>query len=145
MALAGFIQGALIEMGGRRMALKREVGEAIWQIEDCRSGRIHEYPLDELRRQYVGGELIFVNDSNKVLPAVEQRPNRVIEVRANISPVLWEKAKIRRHYVMAVIDLPATKNLLVPAIRQAWQKLGQGDNPPHWTVGAHLKLTTCAR
>lgn len=139
MALAGFVQGALMEMAGRRVALKREVAAAVWQVEDCRTGRIQELALDELRHQYACGQLIFVNNVHKPMPVVENRPDRVIEVRAHVSPKLWERAKLRRHYVLAVIDLPSTKNLLVPAIRQAWEKLGQGGEPPHWTNVAKWK------
>ena len=139
MALAGFVKGALMEMAGRRMELKREVADAVWQVEDCRTGRIQELALDELRHQYACGQLIFVNDSHKQLPVGENRPDRIIEVRAHVSPKSWEKAKLRRHYVLAVVDLPSTKNLMVPAIRQAWEKLGQNDKPPHWTNVAKWK------
>lgn len=139
MALAGFVQGALMEIGGRRMALKREVADDLWQIEDCRTGRIHEFSLDELRGKYAAGELVFVNNTAKSLPAVQNRPDRVVELRANVPPALWERAKVRRHFVLAVLDLPITENLLIPAIRQAWEKLGQGGNPPHWTNVAKWK------
>lgn len=139
MALACFIQGALMEISGRRMALKREVGKAQWQAEDCRTGRIYEFSLDELRRQYAIGELVFISDSSKQPPLVESSPNRVIEIRANVLPALWERAKIRRHYVLAVLDLPSSEKLMVPAIRQAWEKLGQVDKPPHWTNVAKWK------
>lgn len=139
MALSGFVQGALLQMQGRRMKLHRVVENGMWQLEDCSTRRIQEIALEELRRHYASGELIFVNDAQKQLPVFENRPDRVIEIRAHVSPKLWDKAKRRRHYVLAVLDLPSTMNLLVPAIRQAWEKLGQEGEPPHWTNVAKWK------
>lgn len=126
MGTSAFQAGAVVAINGCEYTLLRKVTDALWQLEESKTKRIKEVTDDELRRAYVERELVF---------SVEQ-PYPASGVMAkgkpfqDIAPHLFEEAKVRRAYVMAIIDLPSSKEAIKPDIERLWIKLQKPKNQP---------------
>lgn len=132
MGIVYFRKGLNFEMDNRQYQLIKQVEKGLWQVEETRSGRLHEFELQTLQRLLVEGKLVFVehqeivSDQQVVEVLQEKRLNR------EVSLPLFDQAKLRRAYVKAVEGLPSTKNLIKKAVAQLWQKIQQPATPPHW-------------
>lgn len=128
MAASAFEQGASIEIDAKAFTLLRKVTESLWQLEEARTRRIHEYMHEELQRLYAKGKLIFLNSS-----AVfdEKSDKRTGKTHREISDQQFDAAKIRRSYVTSILNLPSTRSLIQPIIRAQWEKLKWPETPPH--------------
>lgn len=123
MSTSSFAQGAVVEFDGRIHKLLRQLEGGHWQLEDLRTKRIIEVTGRDLRKSYVAGTLRFTTKS----PAAPAPKSKSL---VDYSPEQWEKAKVRRAYVMAVLDLPADRRRIMPVIRETWEKIHQPDFPP---------------
>lgn len=124
MSTSTFSAGTVVEIEGRRHVLLRKIDPDLWQLEDERSKRITEHAESHLHSAYVQGKLRFsADDRDHSRAAPKPRP-------ADFPPELWERAKVRRAYVMAVMDLPNTHGRIAPVIQETWQKLRQPDKAP---------------
>ena len=126
MAASAFRAGAEIFIDGSAHTLLRKVSDAIWQIEEKNSRRIKEVTDDSLRLQYVSGKLIFLTGKK-----ISDAPGKDYQ---DVPKEAFEVAKVRRAYVMAVIDLPASKELFGPIIEQLWNKIRQPERPPSFST-----------
>lgn len=126
MGTSAFRAGAEILIDGAAHTLLRKVSDAIWQIEEKNSRRIKEVTDDNLRLQYANGKLILL--TGKTISGAPGRDYQDVPKEA------FEIAKVRRAYVMAVIDLPASKELFGPIIEQVWTKVGQPERRPSFST-----------
>jgi putative transposase len=124
MTTGTFSAGTVVEIDGRRHVLIRKIDADSWQLEDERTKRITELTVRDLHIAYAQRKLRFAewvpgNSRSELAP-----------VAADYPPEQWERAKIRRAYVMAIIDLPNTHRQIAPVIHETWLKLGQPANAP---------------
>lgn len=122
MGTSTFQQGQAIELKGTKYNLLRKVSDNLWQLEETRTKRILEMTDTDLRLEYSQGNLTFVRDGD-VRPALGT-------AHRDIPPADWEVAKIRRAYVMAVLDYPSTKDVINPIISNLWEKLSAPTKMP---------------
>lgn len=124
MSTSSFSAGTVVDIDGRRHVLLRKIDADLWQLEDERSKRITELPEGDLHSAYVNGKLRFSADYRERSPsAPKPRP-------ADFPPELWERAKVRRAYITAIMDLPNTHGRIAPVVQETWQRLRQPDKPP---------------
>jgi putative transposase len=122
-----FEQGRQIEIHGKSYHLMRLVSDDLWQLEEVRTKRIIEKTITELKQHYVDGQLRFQEDGD-VLPKAEVKLSGT--AHQEYPKEAWDLAKLRRAYVIAVIDLPSTKKAVQPVITALWKKMNQAAKAP---------------
>ena len=124
MSTSYFAKGSVIEIEGRPHELIGKIDKTTWQLSELQTRRIKEFTDDALRKAYSSGSLRF--PTKDPFGAVErQRSSRV-----DFSETQWQGAKIRRAYVMAILDMPGHKPTIRPIIDQTWEKLREPVKPP---------------
>ena len=124
MSTSTFSAGTLVEIDGHRQVLLRKIDADLWQLEEVRSKRITELAERDLHSAYVQGKLRFCEDDRKhSSSAPNPRP-------PDYPPEQWERGKVRRAYVMAIIDMPNTHRRIAPIVQETWLKLRQPDKAP---------------
>lgn len=119
MSTSTFSAGSVVDIDGRRHVLLRKIDADLWQLEDERSKRITELSEGDLHNAYGQGKLRFCEEERTVAASTPKpRP-------ADFPPALWERAKIRRMYVQAILDLPGTRRVIATAIKNTWENLRQ--------------------
>jgi putative transposase len=78
----------------------------------------------ELRNQYVRGALTFIATDHKNPQDGEQNP------QLQFSPQQWEEAKMRRAYVLAVLETPGTRARIAPIVKAVWERIQQPEAIP---------------
>ncbi|OAN56770.1 hypothetical protein A6A04_21260 [Paramagnetospirillum marisnigri] len=136
MAASAFRAGAEILIDGAPHALLRKISDTLWQIEEKNTRRIKEFTDDALRSQYASGKLIFLTGK-----AVSSAPGKDYQ---HVPEELFEVAKVRRAYVMAVLELPASKELFGPTIEEIWIKLRQPARVPGFSTVMKWRATFIA-
>lgn len=126
MGTSSFQAGAEVAIQGTTYTLLRKISGSLWQTENLKTKRIHELSDHELQTYYSDGDLIFVTKHDRM------RENDIALGKSfrNISPPLFELAKLKRAYVMAIIDLPSSKPVVEPVIREIWDRIKQPEAPP---------------
>lgn len=127
MNVATFSAGAVVQIDGRCLQLLRKVSDSVWQLEEERTKRIQEYDGNQLRTLYAEGQLAFV-------AAREPTRGRHERLMPSVSEETLEKAKLKRLYAKAVMDLPVSEHAFKAAIERQWANLRSPDAPPHWTT-----------
>jgi putative transposase len=127
-----FCKDAEINLDGRAYLMKQEVEDGLWQIEEMRTGRIHEFKLQELQQQYAEGKLVFIGAATSKISTASTRKSRVDN--RNVDEPEWNKAKIRRVYAKAIEHLPSTEKVVKQVIEQVWKKMNITKLPPHWVT-----------
>ncbi len=130
MGMASFHQGASVELHGKRYVLLRKVDENLWQLEEQATRRISEYTAAQLHRLYVEAKLRFEVDHPPHADAKPGTGSRPVD----LDPGHWEMAKMRRAYVMAVLEGPNTEDFITPCVSALWEKLKAPERAPHWTT-----------
>lgn len=120
-----FKAGVEVDINGKTYHLLRKLDEDLWQLEEERNKRIHEYSGTELRDMYGKGELVFNGGRADSLKTRE--PGKRYE---DISDEQWADAKECRVYVLAILGQQCTVRLLKRQIKRTWESLGSQDKPP---------------
>jgi len=120
-----FKAGVEVDINGKTYHLLRKLDEDLWQLEEERNKRIHEYSGTELRDMYGKGELVFNGGRADSLKTRE--PGKRYE---DISDEQWADAKECRVYVLAILGQQCTLRLLKRQIKRTWESLGSQDKPP---------------
>lgn len=120
MGTGTFEAGREIVINAKPYQMLRMVTDDIWQIEDTRTRRIIECSVKELQKCYVEGSLQFMV-SERSASTVEKK--HFGSAHEEYSKADWDLAKVRRSYVMAIINFPATKEAVRQAIEAHWQVL----------------------
>lgn len=136
MGVASFEKNAIVLIDKVPHTLRRKVDNEYWQLEEERTGRIHEYKIHELQKLYWRGSLTFASDPSLSSrdAAYQERLLRSIVYMLQHAGKVWERAKMRRDYVLAVKDLPSTKGVIKVEIQKVWKKMGGVGRIPHWTT-----------
>lgn len=130
MGTAGFYQGCLLTLDGKEYSLLRKLDVNIWQLEEVRTKRIVEYSLSQMQELYTQGLLTFFSKSR---PLPQQGGGQApAAVRLRIPDSEWNVAKVRRAYVLAVLDLPINQELLESVIKEVWLRLQQPPTAPSY-------------
>jgi len=119
MSTSAFTQQAIVEIDGKPYQLKRKFENDVWQLEDCRTGRLSERTQDELHLLFAQTKLKF--PSRSVAVGGEGATGKVLAVAD--SPQLWEDAKVRLAYVKAAEGIPSSRARLNPVIQEVWQRI----------------------
>ena len=136
MGTSTFQTGAHVEIDRKDYVLLRKVDDGMWQLEETRTKRIHEYSDDKLRTLYASGQLIFASQG-RPLASSDQAGGKIYH---DTSEEQYESAKVRRAYALAVKDVPNTSAALIPAIKAVWERLKQSGRQPHWTTVYRWKV-----
>jgi putative transposase len=120
MATSCFEIGAAVHIDGIEHRLLRMI-EDCWQLEQSKTGRITEFKQVDLLRMIAENRLTFpgsvaVTDSGFA--------------SCELSPADFEMAKLRRSYVLAVLNVSNTRKRLEDTIDHAWKKLKSPKTPP---------------
>lgn len=120
MGTSAFQQGEFVEIDATPFTLLRKVTANLWQLEEIRTKRIHEYKHEQLQGLYAQGKLIFINSA---LAHEHPAEGKIGKSHRVISDNDFAQAKLRRSYVTAILDLPATQSRVAPYIYAHWVKL----------------------
>lgn len=134
MAREFFQRNVKIRVNGITYRLIRQLADGVWQLEEARTGRIHELSQCDLDEHLRNNQLSFVKEENQKLSVASLDSTKVTAMRPIPNDQDWEQAKIRRAYAKAVEDLPCTETLMDQAIRNVWEKIRRPPTPPHWTT-----------
>src|SRR6516225_7577931 len=108
--------GVHVRIDGIEGTLFRKLDDETWQIEDKHTRRIREYRQGDLLALYQSGKLVF-----SVRPEGNFRRPYIPEAHAD--KAAWDIAKIRRQYVLAVMDMPSLGQQTRDVIHRTWEKL----------------------
>jgi putative transposase len=112
-------QNAVVEIDGRQHRLHRKINETCWQLEELKTGLLATKEHNELLRMVAKKQLAFPG----TIPA------RNCCVRNAGIP---EIAKLRRAYVIAVLEVPSSRKQMEQTINDVWKRLKQPTKPPGW-------------
>ncbi len=131
MSTSSFQAGNQVVFEDKQYLLLRKVEKDIWQLEEVRSKRIHEYSANKLLSMYVAGELVFSAKGINAFSCRDETHSLETNIR-NISAEEWEVAKMRRAYVHALINVSHSRPLMMDAINNTWSRLQQPERPPSY-------------
>src|ERR1035441_7638567 len=116
MATACFEQGAIVQIEGSEHRLSRKIDDC-WQLEHSKTGRIVEYTQQDLLRMTAEQTLTFPGSVSINSNSRSGRAN------CDLSPADLELAKLRRSYVLAVLNTPNSRKPLEEAIHNPLKRL----------------------
>jgi len=122
MATACFEQGAIVQIEGSEHRLSRKIDDC-WQLEQSKTGRIVEYTQQDLLRMTAERTLTFPGSVSIY---------RGESAGSDLSPADLELAKLRRSYVLAVLNMPNSRKRLEEAIHDVWKRLKSPEKAPGW-------------
>jgi putative transposase len=131
MATACFEQGTIVQIEGSEHRLSRKIDD-YWQLEHSKTGRIVEYTQQDLLRMTAEQTLTFPGSVSIY---------RGGSVSHDLSPADLELAKLRRSYVLAVLNTPNSRGPLEAAIHGAWERLKSPEKAPGWVSVYSWKRT----
>ncbi|MGD0156638.1 MAG: DDE-type integrase/transposase/recombinase [Terracidiphilus sp.] len=108
-----------MEIDGKEHQLHRKITDTCWQLEELKTGLLVTKELHELLQMVAKQQLTF--------PASIPPSKRGLD-----NPQVPEIAKLRRTYVLAVLDVPNSRKQMEPAINEVWKRLKQPTKPPGW-------------
>lgn len=134
MSLHQFCKKAIVFINQTEYELIREVAENLWQLEDKKTGRFHEYTMDSLKSLYADGSLLFPRDpiSKDHLNQAGDANSRL--VKRDVSEEALAIAKYKLAFVKGVEGLPKTDAKLRQSIQSVSQKFNDNKKPPHPTT-----------
>jgi putative transposase len=136
MGTSSLQQNTLIEIDGKSLRLVRKLNAQLWQVEEEKSKRIHEYTDDQLLSLYAEGNLIFINEVQSSRLTLGKN---IRSEHREITEEQFEEAKNRLLYAKAVLDIPSSKIRMESIIKDVWERLGKTESPPHWVTVANWK------
>lgn len=133
MAIVHFSKDVHFDMDGREYQMTQEISEGLWQVREVRTGRVHEFRIQELQQCYAEGKLVFIEDTDKSNNRDKSFVEKTAKKNRQVEGKEWDKAVLRRMCVKAVEHLPCTRSIMEPAIQKAWAKLELTVPAPNWT------------
>ena len=112
-------QNAIVEIDGKEHRLHRKITGTCWQLEELKTGLLVTKEHNELLRMVASQQLTFPGS----IPASKRG--------VGISQVP-ETAKLRRTYVLAVLDVPNSRTRMEPAINDVWKRVKEPMKLPGW-------------
>jgi putative transposase len=139
MAIAYFCKNTSFNMDGREYQLNQEIITGLWQVQEVRTGRMHEFNIQELEQCYADGKLMFMEDVDKPSDFDKAFVEKSAKLNRQIDAKEWDKAVVKRMYVKAVEKLPSTQAIMEPVINKIWEDIKQPERSPHWTTVCRWK------
>ncbi len=124
MGTATIRAGVRAALDGVEYKFKRKVDGHIWQLEDTRSLRITEFKSSTIRELFQSGRLVF-ESSRYSISSRGDGPKL-----SDLSDEQLAEAKIRRMYVLAIIEYPNTQSAIRDPIQSVAENLGTKDRCP---------------
>jgi len=126
MSTARIKAGSYLEYKGKELRLVRKFEENVWQVECSKTKRFQEFAESEILSLLVKKEMAIFDllPDNKKLKAQKR-------LELNTGDKRYQKAIMRRDYVVATQHLPNTKSRLRPVIEETWIKLGRKGKAPN--------------
>lgn len=131
MGTSMFKAGAEIKLDGNCAKLVRIISGDVWQVEDSRTHRITEYSFDDLQSMYATGVLVFIDGRGLSIPS--DKVTAKFDV-ALASTADWEVAKLRRLYVLSVLNLPNSRTEIARAVKELWEQLRKPESIPGYAT-----------
>jgi len=125
MGISAFQKGTMVQFDKKFYILLRKVSDYIWQLEEDKTKRICEYSDNQLLSWYQKGELTFVNP-NSITNQNNGTQSYLIPTEQQ-----WEQGRVRRSYVMAILNVPNTQKKLIPILLDVWKKLNKPKKVPN--------------
>ncbi len=120
MGFCAFEKNCVVRMDGAEYKLLRKVADTVWQLEDKKSKRVIELEYEQILQKFADGALTFPGSE-----IAEQRRPTMLPDGAD-----FEKAKVRRAYVLAVLKVPNTRLAVQETVKNVWEKLKTPEKPP---------------
>lgn len=130
MGTATFQARTVVRIDGRAHLMLRKVDDHTWQLEDEKTKRITEKSDFELRQLYLSKSLTFDSDQ----PASPASRLKIGKPHREMPEPLLDDAKVKRQYVLAVLEGPSSLRFIEAAIQETWNRLGKPATPPHWST-----------
>lgn len=143
MAIVHFCKDVTFDMEGREYQLTQEISAGVWQVREVRTGRIHEFNLQQLQQRYADGKLVFMEDADKSNNRDQAFSEKSSKFNRQLDGKEWDKAVVRRMYVKAVEHLPCTQSVMEAAIQKVWEKNELTEPVPHWSTVCRWKKKYC--
>lgn len=124
MGRATFTPGTTLNIDGSKLCIRRKVLNDVWQLEDTRTARIVELDERTILEKFAEGSLT-VEGTGAI--------TNCGPANLNLTGPKFERAKEKLAYVLAVLDLPNTRGLFEPAIKEVGEKLGGSGARPSFT------------
>src|ERR1035437_7660542 len=124
MGLCAFQKNTIVRISGVEYTLLRQATDTRWQLEDTKSKRIVELERDQILNHIADGTLTFPGSKIAEL----RRPPSLTNCPE------FEKAKVRRAYVHAVLKEANTMLAVQDAVNNLWKKLGVPEKPPSYST-----------
>jgi len=122
MATCCFEQGQTVKIEGIEHRLLQRVG-SVWQLQQSKTGLFINHPHSVLLRLFAEGKLTFPSSI----------PARQLVIANDETSPKFELAKVKRSYVLAVLDLPNSRSPMEEAIQIVWNRIKSPEKPPAWT------------
>lgn len=91
MAIVYFCKNTSFDLDGREYQLNQEITKGLWQAQEVKTGRIHEFNIQELQGRYADGKLVFSKDKNEVLNQDDVKGNLPAKAPHWVSVCAWKK------------------------------------------------------
>ena len=130
MSCSSFKKGTEIKIKEKSYVLRKKTKGNSWQCEDINSGDLIEFSSLELQKLYTDRALVF-RDGFITEKSIEHKK---YNFASELSKEEWESLKIRKAYVMAVMNAPITMSVFEPLIKGVSQQIGKDlpIKPPSW-------------
>ena len=122
MATVCLEQGAIVQIEDIEHRLSRKIDDC-WQLEQSKTGRVVEYEQQDLLRMFAERKLTFRGS----VPVSRCGP-----ANCDLSPADLDLAKLRRSYVLAVLNTPNSRERLEEAINDVWRRIKAPQRAPGW-------------
>ncbi len=102
----------------------RKIDGHTWQLEDIKTRRIQEFQSKTIRELFERGRLVLKTSEY----SLSSRGDGL--KLSDLTDFQIEVAKIRRMYVLAVLEYPSTQSAIVKPIQKIWEQIGTKDRCP---------------
>ena len=123
MATCCFEQGQIVKIEGTEHVLLQRVGSA-WQLQQSKTGLFINHPHSALLRLFAESKLTFPSSIST---------HQFVIANDETSSKKFDLAKMRRSYVLAILDLPNSRRPMEEAIQNVWNRTKSPETPPAWT------------
>lgn len=123
-----FEKDASFRIDGVEFVMRRKLDAELWQIEETKTGRLHQKSESELRHLYVDDRLSFTQEDASYKGA------RIGKAHREVAQPLMADAKVRRAYAVEAAKGPSSEAVLREVAARVWAKLGKPETQPHWNT-----------
>lgn len=135
MGCSSFKAETKILINGREYILKKKIKADLWHVQDPRDLMLKEFSEIQLQELYVSGELLF---EDGLVSGVDITTAKKIAAH-EFSEAQWEQLRIKRAYVIEILYLPTSEQVIKKAIQEVWERIKKPQNPPNWSTVSRWK------